>query len=67
MKTLEDITMKVRSAAALLTDTLALLGERMPGLTQLTLTAGGVTATVVPRPPASPAVCPNCGSSEVRR
>lgn len=38
----------IKDAAALLTDTLAMLGERMPGLTQLTLTTGGVTVTVVP-------------------
>ncbi len=54
----------VRKGAATLTDTLALVGERMPGVTQLTVTAASVTVTVVPKaptaaPPAPP--CPTCG------
>jgi hypothetical protein len=53
----------VRKGAATLTDTLALVGERMPGVTSLTVTAAGVTVTVVPKAPASPPAhtCPTCG------
>ncbi len=51
---------------ALVTDTLALVGEHMPGVSQVTITAAGATVTVVPKPPAShppspPASCPTCG------
>ncbi len=56
---------KLRTAAAYVTDTLATIGERMPGLAQITVSAGGVTATVTPKPPAAPpaaATCPHCGS-----
>lgn len=55
----------VKLGAARLTDGLALLGERMPGLAQLTISAGGITATVTPRPPAAPplpSACPTCGA-----
>jgi hypothetical protein len=53
----------VKQGAATVVDALADLGERMPGLAQITVSAGGVTATVTPKPPAAaPAsVCPHCG------
>lgn len=54
----------VKRGAAALTDRLATIGERMPGLSSVTITAGGVTATVTPKPPASPppSACPTCGA-----
>jgi hypothetical protein len=53
----------VKRGAAALTDHLAVIGERMPGLAQLTITAGGVTATVTPKPPPPPPMaCPTCGA-----
>jgi hypothetical protein len=51
----------LRSAAASLTDALASLGERMPGLAQITISAGGVTATGTPKPPPA-TTCPHCGA-----
>jgi hypothetical protein len=54
----------IKSGAATVTDHLAAVGERMPGLAQLTVSIGGVTATVVPKPPAPPPpapTCPACG------
>lgn len=55
----------VKLGAARLTDGLALLGERLPSLASLTISAGGVTATVTPKPPAPPpppSACPSCGA-----
>lgn len=54
----------VKRGAALLTDALASVGERMPGLSQVTVTMGGASVTVVPKPaPAPPpASCPSCGA-----
>lgn len=59
------IVATVKRGAAALADTLATIGERMPGLASLTITAGGVTATVTPKPPAPPpppSTCPHCGA-----
>jgi hypothetical protein len=51
------------SALASLTDALADLGAQAPHLAQLTVSAGGVTVTAQPKPPAPPppATCPTCG------
>jgi len=54
----------VKRAAAALTDGLAAVGERMPGVQQLTVSVAGASLTVtpVPAPPAppAPATCPTC-------
>lgn len=55
----------VKSTAAALTDSLAVIGERMPGLQQVTLSVPGASVTVSPSPPAPTAqpaaTCPHCG------
>ena len=57
------ITTTIKGALASITDALADLGERAPNLAQLTVSAGGVTVTAQPKPPAPPppATCPTCG------
>jgi len=50
----------VKGAAAALTDALAQFGERAPHVAQLTVTVGGITVTVQPKPEPSKA-CPSCG------
>lgn len=55
-----------KGTLALVTDTLAAVGEHMPAVSQVTITAAGATVTVVPKPtpvpPAPPpATCPTCG------
>lgn len=55
----------IRAAVAALTDALATIGERMPGLASLTFTAGGVSTTWTPKPPPPPpppSTCPHCGA-----
>jgi hypothetical protein len=49
-----------KATAASCVDLLATVGERMPGLAQLTISAGGITATVTPKPEPH-AACPTCG------
>jgi len=39
---------------AAVVDKLATIGERLPGLASLTVSAGGITATVTPAPSAAP-------------
>lgn len=59
------IVATVKRGAAALTDVLATIGERMPGLASLTFTAGGVTTTWTPKPPPPPpppSTCPHCGA-----
>lgn len=61
-----SIIMATKATAASLTDTLAAIGERMPGLTQLTVSAGGLTATIGPMSLATSQApplgkCPTCG------
>ena len=53
----------VKRGAAVLADTLADIGERMPGVSQVTITAAGASITVTPKHPAPPApvACPHCG------
>lgn len=51
---------KVKTAAAWMTDRLASVDERMPGVAQLTLTLPGVQVTVTPKPPDPPKVCATC-------
>lgn len=50
----------VKRAAATLTDTLASIAEKVPPLAQVTLSAGGASVTVTPKPPEQPR-CPQCG------
>lgn len=54
---------QVKRGAALLVDTLADLGTRMPGVSQVTITAAGASVTVMPKPvsPPQPVPCPHCG------
>jgi hypothetical protein len=52
---------RVKAAAASLTDALAEVGARAPGLAQVTVAAGGVAVTVTPKPPAAPLPCATCG------
>jgi hypothetical protein len=52
----------VKRGAAALTDGLAVIGARMPGLSRVTITAGGATVTVTPKPPSPPPACPTCGA-----
>jgi hypothetical protein len=49
-----------KQAAAHLTDTLAAIGERIPPVAQLTVSAFGVTVTVNPKPE-PPRPCATCG------
>lgn len=53
----------IRSAAASLTDALAAIGERMPGVAQLTIQTplASVTLTPKPSPTPTPPACPHCG------
>ncbi len=51
----------IRNGAAAVTDALAAVGERMPGVSQVTITLGGASVTVVPTPPPAPPTCPTCG------
>lgn len=56
----------VKRGAAAVTDGLAALGERMPGLSQVTISAPGVSVTVTPAPPVpstsqQPPRCSTCG------
>lgn len=51
---------RVKAAAASLTDALAEVGARAPGLAQVTVSAGGVAVTVTPKPEA-PKPCATCG------
>lgn len=44
-----------------LVDALATLGERMPGVSQVTIATPVVSVTVAPKPAAPPPVCPHCG------
>lgn len=49
----------IKATAASITGALAAFDERMPGLSQLTISAGGITATVIPAPqPQAPAAAP---------
>lgn len=50
----------VKRIAAALTDHLAAIGERLPGLASLTISAGGASVTVTPKPE-PPLTCPACG------
>lgn len=59
---------RAAAAAAAITDALARVGERMPGVQSLTVSAAGVTVTMVPAAPVHPpasapahASCPTCG------
>jgi hypothetical protein len=55
---------QVKRGAAVLVDTLADIGARMPGVSQVTITAAGASVTVTPKPPApppAPVPCPHCG------
>lgn len=53
----------IKRAAAGITDALADVGSRMPGLSQITIAAPGGSITVTPTPsPAAPAACPHCGA-----
>lgn len=56
---------QVKRGAAVLVDALADIGARMPGVSQVTITAAGASITVTPKPPAPPvsAACPHCGKS----
>lgn len=53
----------VKLAAATVTDTLATIGERAPGISQITIAGAGasITVTPTPKPPAAP-TCPHCGA-----
>lgn len=55
-----DIT---KATAASITDALAVVGERMPGLQQITLSVPGASVTVAPAPTPtqSTTTCPHCG------
>ena len=46
-----DFVSANKATAASITDALASVGERMPGVAQVTLSAGGATVTVTPKPP----------------
>lgn len=55
----------LRSSAARITDALAAIGERMPGVAQVTISTPVASITVTPQPPAqTPAACPHCGQSK---
>ena len=56
-----DAVERVKAAAASLTDALAEVGARAPGLAQVTVAAGGVAVTVTPKPPAAAPPCATCG------
>jgi len=60
---LEMLTNGAKRAAAAVVDALADLGERMPGVSQVTITAAGASVTVTPKPAAAPppVACPHCG------
>lgn len=49
----------LRSTAARLTDTLAAIGERLPGIAQITIQTPVASVTLTPRP--APPRCPHCG------
>lgn len=52
----------VKRGAAAVVDTLATLGERMPGVSQVTIATPVVSVTVAPKPATPPpVVCPHCG------
>lgn len=50
----------VKRALATVTDALAAIGERYPGVTSVTISAGGASVTVTPKPEPQP-TCPTCG------
>ena len=50
----------MKRAAAAITDGLAAIGERLPGLASFTISAGGASVTVTPKPE-QPPTCPACG------
>lgn len=54
---------QLKRGAAAVVDVLADIGARMPGVSQLTIAAAGVSVTVTPKPPAAPlpVACPHCG------
>lgn len=52
----------LKAKLAAVTDALAEVGARLPALAQVTVSAGGVTVTVNPKPPEAPKVCPSCGT-----
>ena len=45
---------QVKRGAAFVVDMLADIGARMPGVSQVTITAAGASVTVTPKPPAPP-------------
>lgn len=52
----------LRASAARITDTLAAIGERMPGISQVTISTPIASVTVTPQPkPPAPPTCPHCG------
>lgn len=57
--------LRAARALAAVTDALAAVGERMPGVSQVTVTLGGASVTVVPRPPPAPPTCATCGKGFV--
>ena len=44
----------VKAHMAAVVDKLATIGQRMPALAALTVSAGGITATITPAPPLPP-------------
>jgi hypothetical protein len=54
----------IQRGLAAIADKVAAVGERIPGVAQITIAAGPVAVTVQPTPPQSALVantCPTCG------